>query len=150
MRPITRITIAGIRLAMVVLVAYWGLMAVGTHLPAQLDFSPNVYDKAKHFSAFALLAVMLCYVTNSSRLGWRFGGIILVAIVYAALDEWTQSFVPGRVCDRYDFFADCLGILTGTSLYALPRWWWRDRWDDRHRDGTAGRQNPVFLGPQTG
>ena len=150
MRPITRITIAGIRLAIVVLVAYWGLMAVGTHLPAELDFSPNVYDKAKHFSAFAMLALMLCYVTNSPRLGLRFGAIVVVAVLYAAIDEWTQSFVPGRVCDRYDFFADCLGILAGTLAYGLPRWWWRDRWDDPHADGSANGQNRVFLGPQTG
>lgn len=126
MRPVTQITIAGIRLAMLVLAVYWAAIAIGTHLPAQLDFSPQVSDKVKHFSAFAGLSLLLAYVTNSAEGRWRsslvrFGSIALVVTVYAGLDEWTQQFVPGRVADPYDFVADVAGMLCGLTGYVIAR-----------------------------
>ncbi len=69
MRPVTKITIFGFRLAIVVLAAYWLCIFVGTHLPNMgeiVDLRFEVNDKVKHFSAFFLLGGLLCYVTNSS------------------------------------------------------------------------------------
>ena len=37
---------------------------------------------------------------------------LCVLLVYAALDEVLQGFVPGRQPDRTDFLADAAGILT--------------------------------------
>ncbi len=72
MRPVTKITIFGFRLAMVVLGLYWLAIFVGTHLPGALVVTPNVNDKVKHFSAFFVLGGLLCYVTNSPRWFRRF------------------------------------------------------------------------------
>ena len=41
---------------------------------------------------------------------------IIVASVYAALDEWHQSFVPDRTPDIVDFSADVAGIIIGAII----------------------------------
>ncbi|TWT50328.1 VanZ like family protein [Rubripirellula amarantea] len=122
MRPVTKISIVGIRLAILVLAVYWIGIFTGTHLPKFADFSPDVNDKVKHFSAFFGLATLLCYVTTSPKLWKRFSIIAVVCMSYAAIDEITQGLVPGRVPDFRDFCADTLGILTAISLYATARW----------------------------
>lgn len=121
MRPITKITVLGVRLAIVLLAIYWLAIFLGTHLPATADFTPHVNDKAKHFWAFFLLGGLLCYVTNSPRLFTRFLTIGVVGTVYAALDEITQGLVPGRVPDVADFLTDALGLWTAIGLYVAAK-----------------------------
>lgn len=125
MRSITKLTLLGFRLAVVLLAAYWVMIAVGTHLPVTLDYSPKWNDKWKHFLAYAGLTFLLCYVTNSRRLVRRFATIAAVVLVYAAIDELTQAFIPKRVPDRYDFLADACGMTTVLIPYALASHWIR-------------------------
>jgi len=77
---------------------------------------PNLFDlqdKLMHALAYALLAT-IAYgwrlhrwpeLTNSAGawLAWA------IAALYGAVDEWHQSFVPGRCADLWDFAADALG-----------------------------------------
>lgn len=121
MQPVTKITIFGFRLAVVVLASYWLLIFVGTHLPAAADFSPGVNDKLKHFSAFFFLGTLLCYVTNSTNWFRRFMTIGLAAMAYAALDEMTQRFVPGRVPSVMDFVADSAGVWSAIGIYVIAK-----------------------------
>ena len=121
MRPITKISVFGVRLAMIVLGFYWLAMFVGTHLPASQHITPHVNDKVKHFSAFFGLGAMLCYVTNSPRWFLRFFSIGLLGMVYAALDEFTQGFVPGRVPDVADFVADSIGLWCAIVIYMVGK-----------------------------
>ncbi|WP_145171616.1 VanZ family protein [Rubripirellula lacrimiformis] len=122
MRPVTKISLLGIRLAIIALAIYWIAIFTGTHLPAVSDFSPRMNDKIKHFSAFFGLATLLCYSTTSSNLVKRFGTIAAVIAVYAAFDEFTQQFIPGRTADPYDFIADMAGALTAIAVYIVVRW----------------------------
>jgi VanZ family protein len=122
MRPVTKISIFGIRLAVAVLAVYWLALFVGTHLPTALDLSPRINDKIKHFSAFFLLGGLLCYITNSPRSLRRFSTIGLVGMAYAGLDEFTQQFVPGRYPDTLDFVADSAGLWTAIVLYVAAKW----------------------------
>ncbi|TWU51652.1 VanZ like family protein [Rubripirellula reticaptiva] len=121
MRPVTKVSLLGIRLAIVALAIYWIAIFTGTHLPAVHDFSPKVNDKIKHFSAFFGLALLMCYTTNSDRLLKRFAMIAAVGMAYAAFDEITQGLVPGRTTDVMDFAADTAGILTAIGCYAVAR-----------------------------
>ncbi len=121
MRPITRITILGVRLAVIALIVYWLLIFVGTHLPKVPGIAPQVSDKLKHFVAFFGLGALLCYVTNSRHLVRRFGTIGIVGMTYAALDELTQNLVRGRVADIMDFAADSAGLWCAIACYALAR-----------------------------
>ncbi len=54
---------------------------------------------------------------------WREGGrrvppwmMVFSGMVYGALDEWHQSFVPGRDPALGDVVADGLGVLVGFGL----------------------------------
>ena len=40
-------------------------------------------------------------------------------VVYGVLDEWHQSFVPGRDASFSDVAADAVGALAGIALHAL-------------------------------
>lgn len=122
MRPVTRLNLFGIRLAILVLAIYWIGIFTGTHLPDVLDFSPKMHDKSKHFLAFFGLAMLLCYVTNSRRYIKRFGAIAMACLIYAAVDEVTQAWVPGRVPDFQDFIADTIGVGSAIGSYACLKW----------------------------
>lgn len=123
MRPVTKIKILGLRLAVVVLAAYWLLIFVGTHHPSTLDPSPSlINDKVKHFGAFFMLGTLLCYVTTSSRWFRRFVTIGIAGMAYAAVDEWSQRFVPGRYPDVMDFVADTAGLWTAIGIYVAAKY----------------------------
>ena len=129
MRPVTKITIFGIRLAIVVLAVYWLCLFLGTHLPdmgevLDLRFGVNqgVNDKVMHFSAFFLLGGLLCYVTNSPHWFKRFASVGWAGMAYAAIDEITQNFIPGRYPDVLDFAADAAGLWTAIAVYVAAKY----------------------------
>ena len=73
---------------------------------------PDPVDKAVHFAAFSLLALLL----------WKATGMLLFALActigFAGLDEWRQAYIPGRDSDATDLLADVCGVLaTGTLLF---------------------------------
>lgn len=134
MRPVTGITILGFRLGVIALALFWCILFLGTHWPAGLHIVPSVGDKAKHFSGFFLLALMLCYVTGTGDSGFksnwgfakilRFAKIMGVMVAYACFDEYTQRFSPGRTPDVMDFVADVAGALSAICLYLLAKRCW--------------------------
>jgi VanZ family protein len=111
------------RAASVVLLAYWALIFVGTHLPK--GSLPHLHwsDKLYHCGAFAGLGFLLCWAIPSSR--FSLPRIVLLAAVlgigYGILDELTQNFVPGRTCDIWDMAADTIGVLLGSASYLVAR-----------------------------
>ena len=121
MRPVTKIRIFGVRLGIVALGLYWILIFTGTHLPKIPNVLPTVSDKAKHFTAFFGLAILLSYTTTSRNLLRRFSWIAIVSFVYAALDEITQTFIRGRTADVMDFVADAAGASVAIGCYLIAR-----------------------------
>ncbi|MCP4892166.1 MAG: VanZ family protein [Planctomycetaceae bacterium] len=121
MRPVTKITIFGVRLGVVALAAYWLIIFTGTHLPGGSQLGPPGNDKTQHFTAYFLLGTMLCYVTTSPRYLPRFLIIGIAGMTYAAIDELTQSFIPGRYPDFSDFVADSIGLWSAIAIYASAR-----------------------------
>lgn len=111
------------RFASVVLLAYWALIFIGTHLPSARMPHLQASDKFYHFVAFAGLSFLLCWAIPSSRFSW--GKILVLAAViamsYAVLDELTQQFIPGRTCDIWDVCADSVGVVLGLIAYSLAR-----------------------------
>ena len=132
MQPVTKITIFGFRLAVVVLAAFWLLIFVGTHLPpAMVERAPRVNDKVQHFAAFFFLGTLMCYVTTSPRWFRRFTTIGLVGMAYAAIDELTQGFVPGRDPSFFDFLADSAGVWAAIGIYVIARYRFKNVVDAR-------------------
>jgi hypothetical protein len=66
--------------------------------------------------AFCLLKTLSGGQEIHARLCWV---VFLVTAVYAAMDEWHQSFVPGRFASVGDFLLDITGIL---STILIMRW----------------------------
>ena len=119
-----RATINGIRIAIVALLIYWVLLFIGTHIPPNSKLLAKVHenDKAFHALAFAGLSFLMAWAipTDRARLHKNTLLAAFVAVVYAAMDELLQIPV-GRSADWKDFAADCIGILTGLTVYTIAR-----------------------------
>jgi VanZ family protein len=76
-----------------------------------------LFKKTAHFTAYAILALLMWRALPSGRWVWALAW--LVAVLYAGSDEWHQSFVPGRHPSPWDVVIDASGALAG--LLAL-RW----------------------------
>ncbi len=96
MRPITKITIFGLRLATCVLAIYWIALFTGTHIPVLPKMARSMSDKLMHFSAFFGLAFLLCWVWPADKgVVRKFLLIALIVLSYAAFDEITQGSYAG-------------------------------------------------------
>lgn len=107
------------------LIVYWIFLFVITTLPT--DKVPQLFDnldKLEHFIAYAVLSYLLTltlYFQKRSKLlslkAYFFS--MLFILLYAAVDELHQLFVPGRYCDFYDWCADSIGGLIGILFVYL-------------------------------
>jgi len=78
-------------------------------------------DKFAHFSEYLVLGILLIRAILSQgpkiSLSWVVILSIIISVLYAAIDEWHQVFVPGRLASIFDFAADSVGVVVGTLLY---------------------------------
>ncbi len=76
-------------------------------------------DKLLHFSAFATLALPSALALAPSRRNtWAVAAALLL---YGALIEIVQTYVPGRDASWWDLLADAAGIATGLLLVGALR-----------------------------
>jgi len=75
-------------------------------------------DKVIHFFIFGLLATLVLRTRAVwRRVAWR-GWIAVVAVaVFGILDEFRQSFTPGRFVEFADWAADTLGASVAVCAY---------------------------------
>lgn len=109
-----------IRLGSALLATYWLVLFTATHAPtSRLPLSLDLWDKAQHFGAYLVLAILLSFVIQ--RMRWsptvRYATVLVVVVSYGAFDEWLQHFIPGRHPDILDFAADVLGATFGTVAH---------------------------------
>ena len=75
-------------------------------------------DKIAHFCLFGLLATLLLRSPLILKSGaWAPLLTIIVISGLGGLDEWRQSFTPGRSVEWADWIADSLGAIVACSLY---------------------------------
>jgi len=87
--------------------------------PSPVSFP--ISDKIIHAFEYLILAILTVRAFHKWP-GGIFGyyyliGAIIFCILYAASDEWHQSFVASRVPDVMDLVADVIGIAIGVLLY---------------------------------
>ena len=73
-----------------------------------------------HFALFGLLALLLLESCRRAG-GWSRAallGVLIVTVSYGIIDEWHQSFTPGRSPDPADVCVDLLG-----AVAAIAFWW---------------------------
>ncbi|NQW99248.1 VanZ family protein [bacterium] len=99
----------------------WGLSSfslAGTTAPP-IDH----FDKIAHFGYFFGGSGLLCaflFRRRPNRQDWKIliATAVLVIAVVGALDEFHQSFTPGRSGnDPYDWLADVLGAIAGGIVF---------------------------------
>ena len=95
-------------------------------------------DKVAHAVAYFGLCVVsrLAFGTLSSRRWLATLWAVAVTLLYGAIDEWHQSFVPGRSSDLYDWIADAVGGVAGGTLFLV---FWTRR---RVRQAIAAKSTP--------
>ena len=96
-----------------------GIPRLGTGL--EYDF---LLRKCAHVAEYAVLSFLFARALLASFQGMV--SILLtinlvVVILYASLDEFHQSFVPGRVSDWKDVLADTIGGFLGGGIYPYRR-----------------------------
>jgi VanZ family protein len=92
------------------------------------DFS---YDKLAHLLVFGLLATSFLRIPYILNKGWKGVCITIILIsTYGMLDEFRQSFTPGRSVELDDWIADTLGATLASIAYY--KWhWYRRVWEYR-------------------
>jgi VanZ family protein len=120
--------------ALLYMLLIWGLSS----FPIQVDFSRvPLRDKGVHFVEYGTLSVLLTHALRTTAPQRNavaiWASAALITVVWGAIDEIHQAYVPGRFSDVGDLIADACGAVTGALLYLLIR---------RHRDRTRA------LGPQ--
>lgn len=93
----TRIRVtASVLFVVVMIFLYWF-----AEQPAAVGLVPPPFDKVVHALMGAGMALLLWFAFDG-KYGWL---IITLVAVLSGLEEWHQSFLPGRVPDVNDFFA---------------------------------------------
>ena len=91
-------------------IALWVAAFVVTHLPADPASTEEPNDKAFHAGGYFVLSGMFLLALSAYRLprGKRVVLVLGVMMIYAAIDELTQSLVARRP-DPADWLADLAG-----------------------------------------
>lgn len=101
------------------------------------DVSPDTLEmiilgvrKTAHLTEYTVLAILVWCARRQQRRGeyltWRWRDArwaLLICVLYAATDEWHQSFVPNREAAVHDVFIDAIGATGGLVLvWVVSRW----------------------------
>lgn len=79
-----------------------------------------ILKKGLHMAAYGVLAGLFWRALGPRRHWARAGMAWLLAVLYAATDEYHQTFVPGRHGRPMDLAFDGLGALI--ALWLIQRW----------------------------
>lgn len=86
-------------------------------VPMWVGFSSN--DKLVHGVLYSVMGLLLGW-------GWHASGrrhnhliVLLFGLIYAAVDEFHQIFVPYRIPSFADWVADLVGLVVGYSLAVI-------------------------------
>jgi VanZ family protein len=80
--------------------------------------------KAAHLTEYAVLAMLLLRAVSSRwRIPFARGAALalVIASLYAATDEFHQTFSASRTPSARDVAIDCLGAIVGLAVYASMR-----------------------------
>jgi len=105
--------------------ALWGPVLVWAGLIFALSSIPSlstglggwdeILRKGTHVTEYAVLGALLLRATGSRSVAFT------LAVLYAASDEWHQTFVEGRVGAVHDVAIDAVGAAIGIAVYRSVR-----------------------------
>lgn len=89
------------------------------------EFDTNILEylirKSAHFFVYFVLGILSINALRLSKVkGYKaFVIVFIICVLYAASDEFHQSFIPGRSGELKDVAIDSLGSSFGLLIYAL-------------------------------
>lgn len=85
----------------------------------ELSLFHSLLRQTAHFLVFFILALLLINAFKVSGFNFNRSAFytLLIAGIYAALDEYHQSFVSGRTAELKDVFVDSLGVIAAIGFY---------------------------------
>jgi VanZ family protein len=93
---------------------------------ATLETLHHFIRKGAHVFEYAVFSLLLLYGIRAGRKSWRWtwaGYATLAVACYAALDEYHQSFVPGRGASAWDSALDtAAGVAALLVAWAVISW----------------------------
>ena len=111
------------KLYTVITICYMLLITFLSHIPQEdlpksVSSGPDNIDLIFHFAEYLILGFLLFRsITSDELLTFHpFYGSLLIGISFAILDEFHQSFVPGRHMSLIDMLFDSAGVLFGTIV----------------------------------
>ena len=102
------------RLVWPLLLAFTIFLASGTSEIAAPDVVS--FDKLAHFLVFGLIGILVLRCRKAITWKWAITAFLITSL-YGGLDEYRQSFTPGRSVEWYDWYADTLGAFVSIFLY---------------------------------
>lgn len=103
----------------------WGLLLAWmavifwfSHQPAEVSrqlAESKPVRKLGHFGGYAVLGAL------AARAAGRPGAALAIGLLYAAADEWHQTFVPGRSGQLSDVLLDTAGTAAGLWVWRRVR-----------------------------
>jgi VanZ family protein len=95
-----------------------GVILFGTSLPQDVvPVQTSQFDKIAHFSIYTVFSYLLTRQLLDITTRWRSAAIaVAIAVVFGALDEWHQRFIPGRSTEFADWLADSAGAVVGALV----------------------------------
>lgn len=95
---------------------HWIFPAASPHTLSRMH---TLIRKLAHITEFGVLSTAVFHGVRGERYGWRFEWALvtlIIAVGYAGLDEWHQSFVPMREARFRDVLIDATGALLAQVL----------------------------------
>ena len=86
-----------------------------SELPGTDGGVPAGTDKLVHGGLYLILGLSLAWGKARTGSGVPVVVLLLIGVGYGALDEWHQSFVPGRELSAGDWVADSTGVMSKAS-----------------------------------
>jgi VanZ family protein len=99
--------------------AYGVVVAFYSLTPVEEGFI-NVWDKLLHFGCYGAFAAIAWFTATRAKSFYVLCGVV---VVYSALMEVGQSFVPGRMMSGLDIVANALGVAVVAAVYVLCKRW---------------------------
>ncbi len=104
--------------AIILMLVIFAFSATPADSLPNFNWADLFFKKSAHMLGYALLALSYLHAFNGDIRKWKL--IWLLAILYAASDEFHQSFVSGRGATVIDVGIDAIGAGLGL-LYATKR-----------------------------
>ena len=89
---------------------------------ATLDDLHLVIRKSAHITEYSVFSLLILRAIRAGRREWKLSwalAVVLAVVVYASLDEFHQSFIPGRTAAVSDVLLDTVGGAAAQVVAAM-------------------------------